>query len=474
VGIDNGIAELERVFALQRSLTRRQVSRAYEARMDLLARLGRMFETHEEELIDAVAADFGVRSRFETILTDIMLVLSEVKFARRHLRQWMRPRRVRTDTFGLPGSSRLLPQPLGVVGILGTWNYPYGTVFAGAAGALAAGNRVIAKPSEISSRSAELSQRLVREYFSEEEMALVTGGPELAQHLTSLPIDHLLFTGSPNTGRKVAQAAAANLTPVTLELGGKCPIIVAESAKLADVTQSLVFGKLLNAGQTCIGVDYAFVPEDTVAPFVSALCERVRKSFQDIERNPDYTSIIDHRQFERLRGLVDDAHAKGAEIINLAGDDDGLFADAHRIAPLAALNVSDDMKMMQEEIFGPILPIKPYRSEDEVIEYINSGERPLALYYFGKDDEGRRKILNETHAGGVTLNGTVMHVFQRRLPFGGVGQSGIGSYLGPESFDRFSHLKPVFKQSKVSVLGKLLPPYSAKTGQVLDLFRKLL
>ncbi len=474
MGIETGITELERIFTLQRSLTREQVSRSYETRMDLLARLGKMFETHEDELINAVRADFGIRSRYETILTDIMLVLSDVKFARRHLKHWMKPRSVKTDTFGLPGSSRLIPQPLGVVGILGTWNYPYGTVFAGAAGALAAGNRIIAKPSEISAHSAEISQRLVRKYFSEEEMAVVIGGPDVAQQMTSLPFDHILFTGSPNTGKKVAQSAAANLTPVTLELGGKCPIIIDKSAHFPEVAQSLVFGKLLNAGQTCIGVDYAFVPEGSVEDFVSALARQVHKCFGEIEANQDYTSIINHRQFDRLRGLVEDARAKGAGVTNLAGSGDGMFEAAHRIAPLAVTNVASDMGLMQEEIFGPILPILTYRTEDEVIEYINAGERPLALYYFGKDSAGRRKILGETHAGGVTLNGTVMHVFQRRLPFGGIGQSGIGSYLGPGSFERFSHLKPVFSQSKISVLSQLLPPYSSKTGWLLNLFKKLL
>ena len=473
-GAETSPSELQRLFETQQALTRERVSRSYEERMDLLARLGTMFETHEEEMIQAAAADFGIRSRHETVLTDMMLVLPEVKYARRHLRRWMKKRRVKTDIFGKPGKSYLHPQPLGVVGILGTWNYPYGTVFAGAAGALAAGNRIIAKPSEVSARSAETMARLAARYFSEEELAVVLGQAELAGHMTSLPFDHLLFTGSPMIGKKVAAAAAANLTPITLELGGKCPVIIDPSASLPKVCESLVFGKLLNAGQTCIGADYAFVHESMLDSFVEQMGERVANCYTDIEDNADFTSIINQRQYQRLTGLLDDARSKGATIINLAGDGDGLFPNRNRMAPQAVLNVSDEMALMQEEIFGPILPVMPYRSAEDVIRYINRGERPLALYHFGKDNRARQAILEETHAGGVTLNGTVMHVFQRSLPFGGIGNSGIGSYLGPSSFERFSHFKPVFRQSGVNMLGQLLPPYSNKTGKFLGVFKKLL
>ena len=465
---------LERIFATQREGTREQVSRSYEERMDLLGRLGRIFEQHRDELVDAVAADFGIRSRYETILLDLMLGISEIKFARRNLKTWLRARRVKTDIFGLPGSSRLVPQPLGVVGVLGTWNYPLGTIFVGAAGALAAGNRVIAKPSEVSANAAEASERLVRRYFAEEEFAIVQGGPDMAQAMTALPFDHILFTGSPAVGRKVYEAAAANLTPVTLELGGKCPAIVGKGASLAQVCESLVFGKLLNAGQTCIAADYAFVHVDQMESFVAALRAQVAKCYPNAASNPDFTSIINDRQFARLQGLLDDAEAKGATVLNLSDNGDGTLPERHRIVPLAVLDVTDDMAMMQEEIFGPILPIMPYRSEDELIRYVNRHERPLALYYFGDESEERRKIISETHAGGVTLNGTVMHVFQRRLPFGGIGQSGIGAYTGVASFERFTHYKPVFSQPKLSLLGQLLPPYSSKTEGLLNIFEKIL
>ena len=387
---ESAILELERLFETQRALTRKRVSRSYEERMDLLARLGTMFETHEEEMIEAVTEDFGIRSRHETVLTDMMLVLSEIKYARRNLRKWMKDRRVKTDIFGQPGRSFLHPQPLGVVGIIGTWNYPFGTVFAGAAGALAAGNRVIAKPSEVSPRSADLMARLAATYFSEEELAVVLGEAELASRMISLPFDHILFTGSPAIGRKVAQAAAANLTPVTLELGGKCPVVVDPSASLPNVCESLVFGKLLNAGQTCIGADYAFVHETILDSFVEQMGEQVANCYADIEDNADYTSIINQRQYQRLVGLLDDARSKGATIINLAGDGDGLMPNRNRIAPLAALNVSDDMALMQEEIFGPILPILPFRTTEDVTDYINKGPRPLALYHFGENKGSQR------------------------------------------------------------------------------------
>lgn len=466
--------DIKQLFERQRTLTRWSISCSYEERMDLLARLGLMFETHEEEMIKAVSEDFGIRSRHETVLTDMMLVLSEVKYARRHLKKWMKKRPVKTDVFGLPGRSHLQPQPLGVIGIIGTWNYPFGTVFAGAAGALAAGNRVIAKPSEISACSADVMAQLAKNYFSEEELAIVQGDAELAGQMTSLPFDHLLFTGSPAIGKKVAEAAAANLTPVTLELGGKCPVIIDQSASLPQVCESLVLSKLLNAGQTCIGADYAFVHESLLDSFLKQMRDQVVHCYDDIENNLDFTSIINQRQYQRLTGLLDDARSKGATIINLSGNGDGLFPNGNRIAPQVLLNVSDDMALMQEEIFGPILPVLPYSSADEVIRHVNMGERPLALYHFGKNNDAQRAILDETHSGGVTLNGTVMHVFQRNLPFGGIGNSGIGAYLGPSSFERFSHFKPIFKQSNLNMLGQLLPPYSTNTGSFLEIFKKLL
>lgn len=470
--------ELERIFATQREGTREQVSRSYEERMDLLGRLGRIFEQHRDELVDAVAADFGIRSRYETILLDLMLGISEIKFARRNLKTWLRPRRVKTDIFGLPGSSRLVPQPLGVVGVLGTWNYPLGTIFVGAAGALAAGNRVIAKPSEVSANAAEASERLVRRYFAEEEFAIVQGGPDMAQAMTALPFDHILFTGSPAVGRKVYEAAAANLTPVTLELGGKCPAIVGKGASLAQVCESLVFGKLLNAGQTCIAPDYVMVPRGKEAAFGEAFGRAVARLFPTIEGNPDYAAIISPRHHERLQALLAQARAEGARL-QPAGPDAASGAassagSSRQMAPVLAFNVAAGSKLLTEEIFGPILPVLPYDTMQDAINYINAHPRPLALYWFGTDTDARDKLLASTVSGGVTVNDTLMHIAHENLPFGGVGDSGWGSYHGEAGFLRMTQQKAVLVQSKWARGDLFYPPYGKRFEQVMGLLKRII
>lgn len=465
---------LDEVFAQQRALSRERVQRPLAERLDLLERFAQMMASHEERLIDAITSDFGIRSREETLLTDLMLVKSELKFARRHLKRWMRPRRVKTDAFGLPGCSRLIPQPLGVVGILGTWNYPIGTTLAGAVGALAAGNRLIIKPSELAPRTAALTAEMVGHYFKACEIAVITGGPEHAIAISELPLDHLLFTGSPQTGRLVAAAAARNLTPVTLELGGKSPMIVDEDADFSKVARSLILGKFLNAGQTCIGADHAFVPRRRMDAFLSAMEVAVRRAYPSIENNHQYTSIINQRQYLRLIELLNDAREQGAQVHAIDVEGERYDAGNRRLPPTFVTDVSPKMRLMREEIFGPILPVIPYDTPDEVIGKINAGERPLALYWFGSNRRHRDQVIANTHAGGVTVNDCVLHVFQRRLPFGGIGQSGIGAYTGAASFERFSHFKPVYFQSRISAMGLLSPPYTSLTRSVLQLFERIL
>ena len=374
----------------------------------------------------------------------------------------------------MPGRARIVPQPLGVVGVISPWNFPVFLSLSPVAGAIAAGNRVMLKPSEWTPKTSALLAELASEAFEPDEFAVFEGGIETGRAFSELPFDHLLFTGSTRVAKEVSNSAAKNLTPLTLELGGKSPALVCPGANLKRAAERIVFGKLANAGQICIAPDYVFVERAKFHDFIEMLQTYIKKAYPRLNNNPDYTSIISADHFSRLNRMIEEAREDGAEIISINPDGETLEPSARKIPPTLILRPNSTLSVMQEEIFGPILPIMPYRSEDELIRYVNRHERPLALYYFGDESEERRKIISETHAGGVTLNGTVMHVFQRRLPFGGIGQSGIGAYTGVASFERFTHYKPVFSQPKLSLLGQLLPPYSSKTEGLLNIFEKIL
>jgi coniferyl-aldehyde dehydrogenase len=378
---------------------------------------------------------------------------------------------VPTPIYLWPGSSRVLPQPLGVVGVIGTWNYPVATVLAPAVCALAAGNRVLVKPSEQAPRTADVLAQIIADTFAPEVMSAVLGGADVAARVASLPFDHLVFTGSGAVGRKIAAAAAASLTPLTLELGGKCPAILDPSCDLDQAVSALLFGKFLNAGQTCIGVDYVLAPRTMQERLISALRARVAKAFPDWASNPDYTHIVSARHFTRLVELLTDGRAKGATVSALVPE---VKANGRAFPPTVVTGATDDMRLLQEEIFGPILPIITCESHEEAIAYINARDKPLALYWFGHNARVRDEVLARTYAGGVTVNGTVMHVFQQNLGFGGVGASGIGEYLGETGFRRFSKEKPIFIQRRPNALGMLAPPYTRQTDRLLAMFRKLL
>ncbi len=430
-----------------------------------------MVENGAAELSQAICADFGNRSAVETRLTDILLVVSQAKMALRRLPRWARARRVPTPIYLWPGSSRILPQPLGVVGVIATWNYPVATLLGPAICALAAGNRVLVKPSEQAPRTAETLARMIGECFEPDVMSCVLGGADVAAQVSSLPLDHLVFTGSGAVGRKVAAAAAQNLTPVTLELGGKCPAILDPSCDLNQAVSALLFGKFLNAGQTCIGVDYLLVPKAMQVPLIAALRARVMDAFPNWAHNPDYTHIASERHLLRLQELLTEARAKGAKVSALVPD---AIANGRAFPPTIVVGASDDLRLMREEIFGPILPIITCESHEEAIAHINSRDKPLALYWFGHDARIRDDVLARTFAGGVTVNGTVMHVFQQNLGFGGVGASGMGEYLGETGFRRFSKEKPIFIQYRPNALKFLAPPYTRWTDRILNVFTKLL
>jgi coniferyl-aldehyde dehydrogenase len=440
-----------------------------EQRIERIDRLIGAIVDHEKQIVDALSEDFGHRSRDSSRFTDVAAVLESLKFAKKRLRGWMKPER-RSPQFplGLLGASTHVHyQPLGVIGVVSPWNFPVNLAFTPMAGILAAGNRAIIKPSEVAPHSADVIATIVAKAFTELEVAVVTGGPEVGEAFTRLPFDHLLFTGGTAIARHVMRAAADNLVPVTLELGGKCPVVVGKSADLRDVALKVMNGKCLNAGQICLAPDYMLVPEERRGELVECLKRAVAEMFDGLVDNADYTSVINERHYRRLQGYLADARAKGAEVVELNPRGDSFEGQkAHKMPPTLVLGPTDDMLVTREEIFGPVLPIRTYRAIDDAIAYVNRGDRPLALYYFGPDVPERERVLTRTTSGGVTVNDVVMHVAQEDLPFGGVGPSGMGAYHGREGFRTFSHAKAVFKQAKVDI-GKLLrPPFG-------DRYRKL-
>jgi coniferyl-aldehyde dehydrogenase len=435
-------------------------------RLDMLLAL---VEDNADAMIAAISEDFGNRSYDETRLLDIVTTVAGLKHAKRHLKSWMKDKRIPTALHFLPAHNRLIRQPLGVVGVVGAWNYPLYLTLAPAMAALAAGNRVMIKPSELTPRFAEMLRKAVAEKFPQDLMAVVTGDAEVGANFVGLPFDHVLFTGSTAIGRKVALAAAQNLTPVTLELGGKSPAIVDASADIASAAGSIAFGKMLNAGQTCVAPDYALVPTARREEFVTSLTGSMRKMYPFLADNADYTSIVSDRHFDRLRSLVEDARAKGAKIVTMEAPDANQAAVERKFQPTVVLDPKPEMKVMQEEIFGPILPVMTYESVDEAISYVNGHDRPLALYWYGSHSGRRDAVLRRTVAGGVTVNDCMWHVAQEDAPFGGIGPSGMGAYHGEWGFRTFSKEKPVFHQSKLSAMPLMRPPYG-KLFRILTAF----
>lgn len=466
--------DLQALFALQQQAFAAQSFPPEAVRQDRLERLQRLVEEHEHEIAEAISADFGNRSPHETAIGEVFVVLAAVAHTRRHLRRWMKKRCVRTSFHSLPGSSSILPQPLGVAGIVSPWNYPLQLALVPAIAALAAGNRVMLKPSELTSRFSQLLADLVARHFSVDEFTVITGGADTGRAFVRLPFNHLFFTGSTAVGRQVALAAAANLTPVTLELGGKSPAIIDESADLLDTAHKLAVGKLFNAGQTCIAPDYVLVPVARVQDFAQAYAQAVEAMYPTLEGNADYTSIVNDRHFARLQALADDARNRGAQVqvINPGGaphDPAG-----RKMRPAVLLGVDDSMAVMREEIFGPLLPVMGYGSLDEAIAFVNARARPLALYWFGRDRANQERVLRETVSGGVTVNDVLLHIAQENLPFGGVGDSGSGAYHGEYGFRIFSKEKPVFEQSRFAGTWLLRPPYGKLANLLIRTLKRLL
>lgn len=435
-------------------------------RKKALARLGSVIHDHQDELCDSICEDFGNRSRHETIASEFYMVLEAVRHARSKLEDWMRSERRPTALASLPGKSEIRYQPLGCVGIIGPWNYPVQLSLGPMVGALAAGNRIMLKPSEMTPRTSDLIRTLLQRTFAEEEIAVVTGGPEVGREFSGLPFDHLLFTGAPSIGRLVMKAASENLVPVTLELGGKSPAIVSRKYSIDRAASSIAYGKLFNSGQTCIEPDYVFVPDERIDEFVEAFRQHAATMYPTIADNPDYTSIINDRHFERINGMIDDAHDRGARVIALGPTDEDPAA-RRKIAPTVVLDVTDEMALMQDEIFGPVLPVMGYEHEDDAIRYVQDHPRPLALYYFSNDSRSVDRVLSRTISGGACINDTMMQVVQEDLPFGGVGNSGMGVYHGEYGFHTFSHARGIFHQRRINTTDLVRPPYGKRIEKLI-------
>ena len=436
-----------------------------ERRADLQT-LARFIRENRQALIDAISADYGHRSAHETLLTEVGPVLSAIRHTRSHLRSWMRPQRRGIDrlAYGL-ASNRVLPQPLGVVGVIVPWNLPLNLSFEPLSAIFAAGNRAMVKMSENSRHLAALLIKRMPDYFSLEKLQFFdeTGGVGI--EFSKLPFDHLLFTGSGNTGRAVMAAAAQNLCPVTLELGGKAPAIVCEDFDLVTAADRILFVKYLNAGQICTTVDHAYVPRDKLAAFVQRARELLPQRYANLD-STDYTSIVDRPAYDRIVRALEEARSRGAEVISLLPG--AAFDEArHRIAPHIVINAPDDSVLMQREIFGPVLPLVAYDHVDEVMSRINAGPRPLALYPFSNDRALLDRLIERVMSGGVSINDALLHAGQDELPFGGVGASGMGHYHGHEGFLTFSKLRPIFHQSRWSSLRMLMPPYGKLADRVL-------
>ena len=460
--------EIQRILKLQREsyLAEGVVSNA--TRQDRLERAVQVLKQHETKLVDAMMADFGHRSEHQSLFTDIASSIGPLRHAQKHLAKWNRTEKRKAGPFPLNllgAKARIDYQPLGVVGVISPWNFPVNLTFTPLAGVLSAGNRCMIKPSEFTAATSEAMKEAIASEFDESEIAVITGGPQTGGDFAATAFDHLLFTGATSVAKHVMRAAAENLVPVTLELGGKSPVVVGRSADMDKTADAIMAGKMMNAGQICLAPDYVFVPHEKMKDFVASSQRAVEKMYPTLLDNPDYTSVVNERHFDRITSYVEEARAKGAEVVEInPANEDFRQQPNHKVPPTLVLNPDEDLAVMQDEIFGPVMPVKSYDQVDDAVNYINAKDRPLGLYYFGTDTNEEERVLSHTTSGGVTVNDVVMHVAQEDLPFGGVGPSGMGAYHGLDGFKTFSHAKAVFTQTKLPIaeLAGLRPPYGEK------------
>ncbi|MAY15487.1 MAG: coniferyl-aldehyde dehydrogenase [Oceanospirillaceae bacterium] len=464
--------ELERMHSLfkqQQQAFRNNPMPSADERIADLKRLKAAILKYQDELAAAVNQDFSCRSTDETMIAEIMTSVEGINYACNRLRGWMKPSRRHVSMLFAPSHNHVMYQPLGVIGIMVPWNYPIQLALLPLMTALAAGNRAMIKMSEFTPVTNKVLKKLLAEVFNENQVALIEGEVEVSSAFAEIPWDHLVFTGSTAVGRIVMSAAAKNLTPVTLELGGKSPAIIAPGASMKDAVERICFGKSLNAGQTCIAPDYVLLPAGKEQEFIDTYQATFARMYPTIRDNNDYTAVVNERQHQRLQAWVADAKEKGAKItvVNPANED---FSGTRKMPLHLIENGTAEMKVLQEELFGPVMPVVPYRSLDDAIDYVNDRDRPLALYFFSYDKTQQKKVLERTHAGGVTINDTLMHIAQDDMPFGGVGPSGMGHYHGKEGFIALSKAKAVHRKGRFNSGQFIYPPYG---GAIQGLIRKL-
>ncbi|HZZ89215.1 MAG TPA: coniferyl aldehyde dehydrogenase [Caulobacteraceae bacterium] len=471
---DHDVASMRALLDRQKAANLRDGPPSAEKRIERLDRCIGLLVDHRKQIEAALNEDFGARSPEATAFTDVASSIGPLAHAKANLRRWMKPERrpLSPPLLALLGAkAEVRFQPKGVVGVISPWNFPVNLTFAPLAGVLAAGNRAMIKPSEHTPATSALMAAMFGGAFSEEEIAVVTGGPEVGRAFAGLAFDHLIFTGATGVARHVMRAAADNLTPLTLELGGKSPVIIGRSADMPTAAARIMNGKTLNAGQICLAPDYVLAPRDKLESFIDEASGAVRRMFPTLRNNPDYTAIIAQRHYDRIIGYIEDARTKGARIVELKPASEDLTQQEHRkIAPTLIIDATDDMQVMQEEIFGPVLPVKTYQQVGEAIAYVNAHDRPLGLYYFGDDAAERENVLTHTTSGGVTVNDVIFHIAQEELPFGGVGPSGMGSYHGRDGFREFSHRKSIYTQLKrdIGPLAQMRPPFGPGMQKFLD------
>lgn len=472
---DTTISEMKKILDLQKQLHIQEGAPSVELRKDRINRCISMVKKYQDQIIEALQEDFGNRDPVMSVATEVMSAIGPLEHAKKNLVKWMKPEKRKAEIaplgplLSLMGArARIEYQPMGTVGCISPWNFPVNLVLAPLGGILSAGNRAMIKPSEITPSTSNVMEVMFKEYFDNVEIAVFTGDAEVGAAFSSLPFDHLIFTGGTEIAKHVMKAASENLVPLTLELGGKSPVILGKDSDISGAAVRIMQGKTMNAGQICLAPDYALVPQDKVSEFVEESVSAVSNMYPSLKENDDYTSIINEKHFDRIQSYLDDAKEKGAEIVEInPGNEDFSQQPHYKIPPTLVLNPSEDMKVMQEEIFGPVLPVKTYEKVEESVNYVNSKDRPLGLYYFGNNKREQDYVLRNTTSGGVTLNDVISHITQENLPFGGVGPSGMGSYHGYDGFKEFSHAKSVYKQTKINLnkLAGLVPPYKNKSDK---------
>lgn len=456
------VADMQRIFNSQRAAYSLRPMPSAEERIASLKRLREVIIKYQDDLADAVSQDFGHRSTHETKIAEVLTSLEAVKYASKNVKNWMKPQKRHSGILAMPAKARLHPQPLGIVGVVVPWNYPIFLAIGPLVGALSAGNRVMIKSSSFTPRLGETLKRMLAEAFSEDTVAVITGRGEVSEAFSHMSFDQITFTGSTNVGRTIMQNAAANLTPVLLELGGKSPAIVHESYPMTDAAERIAFGKCWNAGQTCVAPDYLLLPRGKTDEFVIAFTAQVSKMYPTLVTNADYTSIVNDKQYSRIQSYLADAREQGARVIEINPANER-FENTRKIPPTIIIGAKPEMLIMQNEIFGPILPILEVESLSQALEFVNSRPRPLALYYFDNDSARADYVVTHTHSGATGINDVVTHVGVDDLPFGGVGPSGMGRYHAYEGFQTYSNMKAVLVRSSIYSVRYILPPFNKAT-----------